>query len=1026
MVRLNLRPDARTNMSALAETLQTAVQHHQAGALDLAESLYREIIRIDPQHADALHLLGVAAHQKTNHKSAVEFIRRAIAINSSTALYHSNLGACYRKLGQFEDACASFREAIRISPRFAGAHYNLGLVLQAKGEFDEAIGSYRAAIQLEPDFLDAWNNLGNTLLAVGRIQEAIDSYRSILELAPDAADIHYNLAGALEQCGDLPAAELSYRDALRFQPGMAEAFNNLGAVLKRLGRSEEAIACFDKAIALRPGYTDAELNRAAVLQSRLSLHTGVVDPVIIQTSSNPAATAAVAQGQACERSGRIAEAKTHFRQAIALDPNIAAAHFGLGFALLSEGNHVEARACYEMGLALDVRNCAAWLNLGTIQYTLGDAAEAVRCYRRAIEIEPRNAKGHFNLGNIHKDFWELDHAIGCYDRAIELDPQLAEAHLNLGVVYQHLGQLDKALASHDCALQIRPRDAETRFHRSQTRLMRGDFTAWDEYEARWEYEAAARILPQSAWDGSPIGDKSLFIHAEQGVGDEIMFASCVPDVIGHARRCCIEVDRRLVGLFARSFPLATVVARPASKSSPIDPAASACDLQIAMASLPRIVRRTEASFPRLRRYLVPNATQLQTWQARLRALGSGLKVGISWRGGHSASIRQRRSIALENLTPVLQVPGVHFFNLQYGDCADELSQYRQSAAIQLHSWNDFDPIQDLESFAAQIAALDLVISVDNSTVHFAGALGTPVWTLLHSSPNWRWMLERSDSVWYSSVRLFRQPSLGDWNSVIARVQSELSSAVQAGHVTMPVPSVPRQNVKEIAPAAIETTVPSEVSSACAQPAGARVFDSETLREKEKYEKAWSHQEYRRMSPGLVALESLPLVDMLRKHQVRTILDAGCGSGKMMQRLMTEFGSEFDVHGFDLSENCLDPFFDGIRDKILTIGCLWNPDDFQKQYDGVMCTDVLEHIPPQHVAAVLANLRKSTRKLAYLSISVQSDLFGPRFLGEPLHLTVRKPNWWFAQLTLAGFKITAHAMANDKYGEAAQLHVFLTV
>lgn len=1009
-------------MITMAETLQAAVRHHQSGQLDQAETLYREIVRIDPRHADALHLLGVAAHQRVQNESAVEFIRRAIAINGSTALYHSNLGACYRALGCLAEACESFQEAIRIAPRFAGAHYNLGMALEAGGQFEDAVAAYRAAIELEPDFLDAWNNLGNALLALGRFDEAIDSYRSILELVPDAADIHYNLAGAFEQQGDLQRAETSYRDALRFNPSMAEAHNNLGAILKRLDRFDEAIACFEKALSLRPGYADAELNRAnALLSQQGSSSDGGVTFAVAQPNITEAA-ALIARGQEYERRGRFDDAAENFRKAIRVDSNCTAAYFGLGFALLSDGKHEEARAAYESGLSIDSRNAAAWNNLGSIHLSLQSQTDAIRCFRKAMEIDPQDAKACYNLGNALKDRWELDEAVRCYRCALEIDPQMAEAHINLGVTLQHLGLLDDAVKSHNRALLLRPNDAETRFHRSQTRLMRGDFgNAWDEYEARWEYEASSRAFPQPVWDGNSLAERSLLIYAEQGLGDEIMFASCLPDVVGRARHCCIECDPRLVELFTRSFPLATVVARPENKSLPVDPAALDCELQIAMGSLPRILRRTETTFPRLRRYLAADPSQLRLWKSRLQELGAGVKVGISWRGGYKPAIRQRRSIDLELWRPILQTPGVQFINLQYGECGEELEQILRSTGVRVHDWLDANPVKDPDNFAAQIAALDLVISVDNSTVHFAGAMGTACWTMLHFAPNWRWMLGREDTPWYAAVRLFRQPKLGDWPSVIERVARQLADAVETGTFD----GLAHSTATPASTVCVEA-VSADVTQTPGLPRNSAHFDAEALREKEKYEKAWSHDEYRRVSPGLVGLESLPLIDMFRKHGVRTILDAGCGSGKLMQRLMTQYADEFDVHGFDISDNCLDPWFDNIKEKVLTIGCLWNPDDFGKQYDAVVCNDVMEHIPPQHVAAVLSNLRKSTRKFAYFSISVQSDLFGPRFLGEPLHLTVRRSNWWFAQLALAGFKIAAHAMANNPSGEEAQLHVFLTV
>jgi len=574
------------------------------------------------------------------------------------------------------------------------------------------------------------------------------------------------------------------------------------------------------------------------------------------------------------------------------------------------------------------------------------------------------------------------------------------------------------------AIALRPGDAEARFHRAQTLLARGDFdVAWDEYESRWEYEAAQRGFPQPAWDGRQLGEQSLLIYAEQGVGDEILFSSCLPDVLSLTRECCVECDQRLVSLLARSFPLAKVVARPAGRDLPADPAALQCDRQIAMGSLPKLVRRSLAAFPRQRRFLVPDLERAKAWRARLAALGKGLKVGISWRGGHSPAVRQRRSIGLDRWLPIISVPGTHFISLQYGDCAEELEQFRSVSEAVVHAWDEVDPLTDLEGFAAQIAALDLVISVDNSTVHMAGALGVPVWTLLHFSPNWRWMRDRDDSCWYSSVRLFRQPELGDWNSVIERVAEELHQHARAGCVE----AFGKTNLRVFSGAPTCETDEDDVREApsAGQPLP-RLHDPDAEREKEKYEKAWTIDAYRKYSPGLAALDQLPLIDMLRQHGVRTILDAGCGSGKMMQRLMTEYGSEFEVHGFDISENCLDPFFNEIREKVLTVGCLWNPDDFRKQYDAVFCTDVMEHIPTVHVPAVLSNLRRSTRKVAYFSISVQADRFGPQFFGEPLHLTIRRPNWWFAQLALAGYRVTGYTTANDSSGEEAQLHVFLTV
>ncbi|MCK5707615.1 MAG: class I SAM-dependent methyltransferase [Candidatus Aureabacteria bacterium] len=202
------------------------------------------------------------------------------------------------------------------------------------------------------------------------------------------------------------------------------------------------------------------------------------------------------------------------------------------------------------------------------------------------------------------------------------------------------------------------------------------------------------------------------------------------------------------------------------------------------------------------------------------------------------------------------------------------------------------------------------------------------------------------------------------------------------------------------------------------------MQQEDLKEKEKYESVWKHDEYRHFSPGERAIDKFGLIDLLRKSQVKTILDAGCGSGKLMQKILEECGSEFTVHGFDIADNCLDPYFNNIKDDILTLGVLWNPDDFNKKYDAIICTDVLEHIPTNKISQVLNNLFRCTNTFCYLAIALFQDGFGPEILGESLHLTVKEPAWWLEQIKNAGFKEIHPLTEKHTSGADVWLHVFL--
>lgn len=195
-------------------------------------------------------------------------------------------------------------------------------------------------------------------------------------------------------------------------------------------------------------------------------------------------------------------------------------------------------------------------------------------------------------------------------------------------------------------------------------------------------------------------------------------------------------------------------------------------------------------------------------------------------------------------------------------------------------------------------------------------------------------------------------------------------------------------------------------------------------EKEKYTTIWRCNEYRLYSPGESSIKNLPIIDLLRRCGAKTVLDAGCGSGKLMHALIEQCGNEFHVHGFDIAENCLDPFFDEIKNDILTVGVLWNKEDFNKEYDAIICCDVLEHIPTEKVELVLDNFYCCTKTFCYLAIALQDDYFGPRIVGKPLHLTVKEPNWWISKIKNAGFNNPRYVTEKDHNGHEIWIHVFL--
>jgi hypothetical protein len=305
-------------------------------------------------------------------------------------------------------------------------------------------------------------------------------------------------------------------------------------------------------------------------------------------------------------------------------------------------------------------------------------------------------------------------------------------------------------------------------------LLNGDYqNGWPDYEMRLaDRDVPVRALRLPRWDGAALEGKTLLVYGEQGLGDQIMFASCLPDVIGGAGHCAVECAPRLEALFRRSFPAATVYAVSADGAVPPESGKLSIDAEIPIGSLPLHVRYDRAAFPYHSGYLKSDTRSVEAWRKRLALLGSGLKVGISWRGGTPKTRGPLRSLPLPQWLPILKCPHVQFVSLQYSSNAEtELAALEAECSIRVVHWPE--AIDDFDQTASLVCALDLVISVQTTVVHLAGALGRPAWALVAAVPEWRYLHEGSSLPWYPAVRLFRQPALHDWRSVVDRVAKEL-------------------------------------------------------------------------------------------------------------------------------------------------------------------------------------------------------------------------------------------------------------
>jgi tetratricopeptide (TPR) repeat protein len=548
----------------------------------------------------------------------------------------------------------------------------------------------------------------------------------------------FELALQHHQAGRLRQAEQLYRQVLARQPEHLDAIHNLGVIALRVGRNDVAMDLIRRVIVLNPNDPEAYGNLGIALKNK----------------------------------GQLDEAIAAYRQAIALNLNLPEVHNNLGNALKDEGRVDEAIAAYRQAIALNPNLPEAHNNLGNALRNKGQLDEAIAACRRAIALRPNYAEAHYNLGNPLRDKGLIDEAIAAYRQAIRLKPDYAEAHSNLGNALKDKGRFDEAIAAYRQAIALSPDFSEAHNNLALALLTRGDFQqGWEEYEWRWkckDFPSPPRNFAQPQWDGCPLEARTLLLHTEQGLGDAIQFIRYLPLVQQRGGRIIIECQGELQRLFQTIAGRCQIVAR----GQPLP----AFDLYCPLLSVPRIFGTNLANVPHIAPYLHADAEDTRRWQHRLADPSSLVKVGLAWAGNPTQVNDRNRSMKLEMLAPLGQIPGVRFFSLQKGEAAAEA----KTPPPGLELIDRTEELKDFADTAALIANLDLVISVDTAVVHLAGAMGKPVWTLLSFVSDWRWLLQRQDSPWYPSMRLFRQPVGGDWDSVITRIVEALSHWIKNG------------------------------------------------------------------------------------------------------------------------------------------------------------------------------------------------------------------------------------------------------
>lgn len=722
-----------TGTFTLGNDFARAVELHQSGKLLEAMEIYQRILVANPYDEGANHLLGVACSQMGQFDLAIHLISEAIRINDRIPDYHVNLGNALFSARRLPEAEQSYRRALALTPDIPEALFGLANTLAHTGRLDEALDNHGRALALRPNFVEALANAAGVLNRLGRPAEAADKLRQAVAERPGEANLHADLGRSLLAAERPAEADAAVSRALRLAPDSVMVLVAAADVVRARGRLEEALEHAARAVELAPNYPPA-----VIVLARQFRAMGREDRAV-QTYLRLAAIEGVGVAQLFEAANALNEMR----------------------------RLPEAVALYQSLLAREHGHSEVWNNLGNALRELGELERAAECYETAETLSPDDPVVLSNRAALLGALGRVGEAEELARRIVAMQPGAIPLS-NLGQALYAQGRLDEAKEQFDAAGQADPANQDVAYHRALTRLKLGEYAeGWKLHEARWNRRRAEphRHPAVPLWDGGDPAGRTLLLWSEQGFGDTLQFVRYAPLAARRGARVILEVQPALVSLLDGMEGVDKVV--------PVGGETGPVDLQAPLMSLPLAFATTQEDIPAAIPYLAPPADRVGPWGRRLDAtLPPGPRVGLVWAGDsrdHDVEcmlIDRRRSLALAQMGPVLDVPGAVFVSLQVGKQGPQAKDFPQVFDVT-------SGITDFADTAALIHGLDLVISVDTSTAHLAAAMGKPVWLLSRFDGCWRWLAGRDDSPWYPTLRLYRQPEAGDWETPVARIAADL-------------------------------------------------------------------------------------------------------------------------------------------------------------------------------------------------------------------------------------------------------------
>jgi tetratricopeptide (TPR) repeat protein len=689
--------------------------------------------------------------------------------------------AFFRRQDDAAERC--FRTALAVSQGSPDAHLGLSLVLQSRGDIGAAVKHAQFAAHNAAALAPAWAQLGLCNLELGNFVVAGEALERATHLDPDDKHAWFNFAIAMQACAELDRARTGLLRVLALDPQHAQARDALQQLEREMRAGKPPpqavpVAASETLQAVRSMADAGDLQPAIEACERLSAERQDDGSVVVELHR-------LYRDAGDPRSGIDALQAFHARHP--QDAEVAAA---LGCALVWARRPAAAEPLLAAALQQRPDDPALLAAMAEVHTEGARYPDAAALLRRAAALDPTvERKGM--LANALIKVYAYEEAGRLYDEIVAERPALAGMLEGIRVYsLMYLGHQDEALAALDQSIRDNPNEPTRRFPRASILLQNERYAeGWDDYALRHLASAEhQRLLAMPEWQGEPLVGKSILVLAEQGLGDQVMFASCLPDLLRLGpTRVVVEAVDRVAPTLARSFPACEVVATRQDTRFDWIAGLGPLDLHVHMGDLPRFFRRSRAAFPDHGGYLVPDPARVAHWRAEIDAAGhpGRPRIGLTWRGGIDGTRKGLRTVDVAQLAPLVASADADWVCLQYGDVDADLAR-AAAAGAPLHYWPE--AIRDLDEFAALVSALDLVITVCNTTVHYAGALARPVWVMAPKVPEWRYGLHFESMPWYPSSRMFRQADHGHWDSVFAAVEQALAPWVARFVAAPPAPS----------------------------------------------------------------------------------------------------------------------------------------------------------------------------------------------------------------------------------------------